>query len=72
MRAGVEAEVAAPIYTVELLGDATLATVRSGEALVTVKAEKTFRGSIGETIGFSVPRPAVHLFDAATGERLSR
>jgi multiple sugar transport system ATP-binding protein len=56
---------------VELLGDASLATVRSGEALVTVKAEKTFRGTIGETIGFTVPRPAVHLFDAGTGERLS-
>ncbi len=66
-----EAEIAAPIYTVELLGDATLATVRSGEALVTVKAEKSFRGTIGETIGFSVPRAAVHLFDAATGDRLS-
>jgi multiple sugar transport system ATP-binding protein len=66
-----EAEIAAPIYTVELLGDASLATVRSGEALVTVKAEKTFRGTIGETIGFTVPRPAVHLFDAGTGERLS-
>jgi multiple sugar transport system ATP-binding protein len=66
-----EAEISAPIYTVELLGDATLATVRSGEALVTVKAEKSFRGAIGETIGFVVPRAAVHLFDAATGQRLA-
>ena len=62
-----EADIAAPIYTVELLGDATLVTVRSGEALVTVKAEKTFRGAIGESISFFVPRTAVHLFDAATG-----
>ena len=66
-----EAEISAPIYTVELLGDATLATVRSGEALVTVKAEKSFRGTIGETIGFVVPRASVHLFDAATGQRLA-
>ncbi len=66
-----EAEIAAPIYTVELLGDATLATVRSGEALVTVKAEKSFRGTIGETIGFIVPRASVHLFDAATSRRLA-
>ena len=63
------ADISAPIYTVELLGDATLVTVRSGEALVTVKATKTFRGAIGEAIGFAVPRDAIHLFDAATGIR---
>jgi multidrug efflux pump len=27
--------------------------------------------TIGETIGFTVPRPAVHLFDAGSGERLT-
>ena len=64
------ADITAPIYTVELLGDATLVTIRSGEALVTVKAPKTFRGAIGEAIGFSVPREAIHLFDAETGIRL--
>ena len=65
------AHVSAPIYTVELLGDATLVTVRSGDALVTVKAEKTFRGEIGQTIGFSVPREACHLFSADTGARIA-
>ena len=64
------ADVTAPIYTVELLGDATLVTIRSGEALVTIKAAKTFRGAIGEAIGFAVPRDAIHLFDAETGVRL--
>ena len=67
----VDADITAPIYTVELLGDATLVTIRSGDALVTVKAEKTFRGAIGQAIGFAVPRPACHLFSAETGARLS-
>ena len=63
------ADITAPIYTVELLGDATLVTIRSGEALVTVKAGKTFRAAIGDAIGFTVPRNAIHLFDAETGIR---
>ncbi len=65
------ADITAPIYTVELLGDATLVTVRSGEALVTVKAEKSFRGTIGQSIGFVVPRDACHLFGATTGARIA-
>jgi multiple sugar transport system ATP-binding protein len=69
---GTDADITAPIYTVELLGDASLVTVRSGDALVTVKAEKTYRGTIGQPIGFAVPRPACHLFHAETGARLSR
>ncbi|MGP1358565.1 ABC transporter ATP-binding protein, partial [Roseicyclus sp.] len=40
-------EISAPIYTLELLGDATMVTVRSGRALVSVKAPKDFRAEIG-------------------------
>ena len=65
-----EAAISAPIYTVELLGDATLVSVRSGAALICVKAPKMFRAEIGAAIGFSVPPAACHLFDRATGARL--
>ncbi len=64
------APIAAPVYTVELLGDATLVTVRSGEALVTVKAPKLFRVEIGAPFACSVPAEACHLFDRASGRRL--
>ena len=64
------APIAAPVYTVELLGDATLVTIRSGEALVTVKAPKLFRVEIGAAFACTVPAAACHLFDRATGRRL--
>ena len=64
------AAISAPIYTVELLGDATLVSVRSGPALLCVKAPKLFRGEIGAPIAFTVPPAACHLFDRATGARL--
>ena len=63
-------EIRAGIYTVELVGDATMLTVRAGGALITVKAAKDVRAGIGESTGFSVPPEICHLFDAETGARL--
>jgi multiple sugar transport system ATP-binding protein len=60
----------APAYTTELLGDATMVTVRAGGALVAVKAHKDVRVEIGERVAMHVPLAACHLFDATTGERL--
>ncbi|MDE3120351.1 MAG: TOBE domain-containing protein, partial [Paracoccaceae bacterium] len=67
-----EGEIAAPIYTLELLGDATMVTVRTGGALVAIKAPKDFRAEIGDPVAARVPPAACHLFHTATGERLSR
>jgi multiple sugar transport system ATP-binding protein len=64
------AQVAAPIYSVELLGDATMVTVRAGGALLAVKAPKEFRAEIGDSIGFVIRPEICHLFDKSSGERL--
>ncbi len=70
MAAPESAEIAAPIYSVELLGDATLVTIRSGAALVAAKAGKTFRAEIGDPVGFRLDAQHCHLFDRGTGLRL--
>jgi multiple sugar transport system ATP-binding protein len=62
--------VAAPVYSMELLGDATLVSVRLGAALVAVRAAKDFRIDIGAPLQIRVPLQAVHLFDATGGRRL--
>ncbi|KAE9627449.1 ABC transporter ATP-binding protein [Parasedimentitalea maritima] len=67
---GTSGQVTAPIYTLELLGDATMISVRVGGALVSVKADKTFRAAIGEMVSFSVPTDICHLFAASDGARL--
>ena len=64
------AEISAPIYSIELLGDATMVTLRSGAALVAVKAGKEFRAAIGEPIGFGVKAAACHLFARPGGRRI--
>ena len=63
-------EIAAPVYSIELLGDATMVTVKAGGSLVAVKAPKDFRAEIGEPFAATVPVAACHLFDAQTGARL--
>lgn len=65
------AEVNAGIYTLELLGDATMVTVRAGGAMVTVKAPKDFRAEIGDDVSYSIPSTICHLFDTKTGARIS-
>ena len=68
--AGAKGEVTAPVYTVELLGDAVMLAVKAGGQMVSVKTGKEFRAEIGDEISFSVPTDICHIFDRATGERV--
>ncbi len=63
-------QINAPIYTLELLGDATMVTVRIGGALVSVRADKSFRAEIEDVVSISVPNEICHLFDGKTGARM--
>jgi multiple sugar transport system ATP-binding protein len=62
--------VTAPVYSMELLGDATMVTFRIGGTIATIKADKDFRAKIGEQITASIPAGICHLFDATSGERI--
>ena len=64
-------QLSAPVYSIELLGDSTMITVRAGGALVSVKAPKDFRADIGDPFGAGIPTDHCHLFDHATGKRLN-
>jgi multiple sugar transport system ATP-binding protein len=61
----------APIYSIELLGDASMVTVEAGGALVAIRAAKDFRAEIGDTVSATIAPDHCHLFDPATGERIS-
>jgi len=65
-----QGQINAQIYTMELLGDATMVSVRVGGALVSVKADKTFRAEIGDMVSISVTADICHLFDGQTGARI--
>ncbi len=63
-------QVRAKAYTMELLGDATMVTVRAGGAMLAVKASKDYRVEIGEEVGFSIAPEICHFFNRQTGERI--
>jgi|AntAceMinimDraft_1070359.scaffolds.fasta_scaffold02810_6 multiple sugar transport system ATP-binding protein len=60
-----------PLYSLELLGDATQVALRLGQTTVTVRADKFFRAEIGDKITIKLEPDHCHLFDTATGQRLS-
>lgn len=64
-------QIEAPIYSVELLGEATMISMRVGGELVSVKTTKDYRAEIGDAVRVSIPAAACHLFDHSTGQRLA-
>lgn len=65
-------QIAAPVYSIELLGEASMISYRIGGALVSVKAAKDYRAAIGDVVHAHVPAAICHLFDTATGTRLTK
>jgi multiple sugar transport system ATP-binding protein len=65
-----QGEVTAAVYSLELLGKATMINYKVGPALVSVKADKDYRAQIGDSVTTAIPASICHLFDTATGERV--
>ena len=64
------AELKGEIYTIELIGDHTLVTVKAGDDYITVKAPKDFSGKSGSQIGVSFSKERMFVFDKDTGVRI--
>ncbi len=65
-------QIAAPVYAVELLGEASMITWRLGNALVSIKTSKDYRAETGQMVEGSVSSAICHLFDAQTGKVIPR
>jgi len=65
-----DGQINAAIYTQELLGDATMVSVRISGALVSVKTDKSFRARIDDAVSIRVPNDHCHLFDSQSGVRI--
>ena len=58
------------VYSLELLGEATMVTMRAAGTIISVKSGKDYRAEIGDPVSADIPADICHLFDASTGERL--
>jgi multiple sugar transport system ATP-binding protein len=59
------------LYSVEVTGEAAIATVRFGKELISVIVGRDYTGSIGQDVSLRIAEDQVHFFDDETGERLS-
>ncbi|MEM9788033.1 MAG: sn-glycerol-3-phosphate ABC transporter ATP-binding protein UgpC [Pseudomonadota bacterium] len=66
-----QGEANSQVYSLELLGEATMVTMRAGGTIISVKSGKDYRVEIDDPVSASIPAGICHLFDATTGERLS-
>ncbi|MFT2109707.1 ABC transporter ATP-binding protein [Marinomonas sp. 2405UD68-3] len=66
----VEGDITAPVYSIELLGDSTLISIKIKDALLIAKADKTFRAKIGQPVSFIIPPEARHWFNREDGSRI--
>ena len=63
-------EISGAAFSVELLGDATMVSIRAGGELVSVKSEKNYYSEIGSTVMAHVPANLCLLFNEETGEMI--
>jgi multiple sugar transport system ATP-binding protein len=58
------------VYSLELLGEATMVTMRAGGTILSVKSGKDYRIKIGEPVSATISADICHLFDRTSGERM--
>ncbi|MEN8685788.1 ABC transporter ATP-binding protein [Marivita sp.] len=67
---GSAAHLSGSVYGVEPTGDMTYLTVKAGEKLFEVKADRDFREELNATAHVSFDETRVYLFDTGTGQRI--
>lgn len=65
-----QVSVTAPIYSVELTGESTFVTVRTGEALLVIRADKNFAGDFDEMVDIGISPERAFLFDRKSQNRV--
>ncbi len=63
-------EISGAAFSVELLGDATMISIRAGGEIVSVKSEKNYYAEIGSTVMAHVPANLCLLFNEETEEMI--
>lgn len=63
-------QLSAPVYSIELLGEASMISYRLEGKLVSVRAPKSFRVEIGSTVNVDIPASVCHLFHRASSQRI--
>ena len=67
---GADADFSAELFAFELLGDATMVTIKLGSTAVAVKGDKNLRLKFGDRVGVKLDANRLYWFDSSTGLRI--
>jgi len=62
--------ISAPAFSMELLGDMTMVSVKSGGELISIKSDKNYHVDIGSMVMANISANLCLLFDSETGQML--
>jgi len=63
-------DISAPAFSMELLGDMTMVSVRPGDELISMKSDKNYHVDIGSNVMANISANLCLLFDSETGQML--
>ena len=63
-------DISAPAFSMELLGDMTMVSVRPGGELISMKSDKNYHVDIGSNVMANISANLCLLFDSETGQML--
>ena len=63
-------DISAPAFSMELLGDMTMVSVKSGGDLISIKSDKNYHADIGSTVMANISPNLCLLFDSENGQML--
>ena len=67
---GSEFDFEASLYSIELTGDQTIVTLKSGSDLITIREDKEYENELNQNVKIKINSENIYFFESETGDRI--
>ena len=67
---GSEFDFEASLYSIELTGDQTIVTLKSGSDLITIREDKEYENELNQNVKIKINSENIYFFESNSGERI--
>ena len=67
---GSEFDFEASLYSIELTGDQTIVTLKSGTDLITIREDKEYENELNQNVKIKINSENIYFFESNSGERI--
>ena len=67
---GSEFDFEASLYSIELTGDQTIVTLKSGSDLITIREDKEYENELNQNVKIKINSENIYFFESETGNRI--